>query len=116
VLRHALVRRLAAASTVALVSTGCLGGIVLAAQANPVSIGKVASWGYDGSLQNEVPASLDGKNVVAIADGEFHSLALTSDGVVTSWGTGNNMPFWYPNQTAANPVPASLTGKTVRSR
>jgi hypothetical protein len=46
----------------------------------------VVSWGDDSGGQTEVPASLD--NVVAVAGGDFHSLALKRDGVLVGWGYG----------------------------
>ncbi|MFD4972982.1 immunoglobulin domain-containing protein, partial [Streptomyces sp. NPDC058424] len=80
------------------------------AVADPVGVppsgvgGRVIAWGYNGEGQTNVPASLDGKSVTAIAAGQQHSLALTSDGKVTAWG---NNDFGQTN------VPASLDGKSV---
>lgn len=47
---------------------------------------RVAVWGsaYDGNGNAAVPAALT--NIVAIAAGHYHSLALRSDGTVTAWG------------------------------
>lgn len=67
------------------------------------SDGSVASWGYNyyGTLGNgtkidsPVPVAvntsglLQGRNVVSVAAGTFHSLALCSDGAVASWGFGD---------------------------
>ena len=47
----------------------------------------MAGWwrgGNNGSGQTTVPAGLS--NVVAIAAGDSHSLALKSDGTVVAWG------------------------------
>lgn len=62
--------------------------------------GSVATWGYgghgnlgNGSLADSaVPVALDMslalmcKKVIAVAAGAYHSVALASDGTVTSWG------------------------------
>ncbi|WP_406505454.1 immunoglobulin domain-containing protein [Streptomyces sp. NBC_01602] len=80
------------------------------AVADPVGVppsgrgGRVAAWGYNGSGQTDVPASLDGKTVTAIAAGQQHGLALTSEGKVTAWGN---------NDSGRTDVPASLAGETV---
>jgi alpha-tubulin suppressor-like RCC1 family protein len=62
----------------------------------------VIAWGIN--LQNpgqtNVPASAT--NVIAVATGEYHSLALRSNGTVLAWGSG----------TATN-VPAKLTNATA---
>jgi len=50
--------------------------------------GVVIGWGYNVHGQCEIPNSLEGKFVVQIAAGSFHSLALTDDGVVIGWGAG----------------------------
>jgi len=46
--------------------------------------GTVTAWGYNNNGQTDVPAGLT--NVVAVAGGEYHSLALRADGTVTAWG------------------------------
>lgn len=66
--------------------------------------GSVLGWGYGNLQQTAVPASLDGKAVVAISAGLNHSLALTSAGEVVGWG--------YDPSGQASP-PSSLNGKTV---
>jgi alpha-tubulin suppressor-like RCC1 family protein len=48
-----------------------------------VSVVPVAAWGYMG--QSYVPPGLT--NLLAVACGEMHALALNSDGTVTGWGT-----------------------------
>ncbi|MEJ0090192.1 MAG: hypothetical protein WDM80_10660 [Limisphaerales bacterium] len=49
-------------------------------------IGKVIAWGYNS--QTNVPAGLT--NVIAIAAGSVHSVALKNDGTVVAWGSGGN--------------------------
>ena len=44
----------------------------------------VQGWGENGQVQSSVPAGLS--NVVAVAAGYDHSLALKSDGTVVGWG------------------------------
>ncbi|MCE4263070.1 hypothetical protein, partial [Rhodococcus globerulus] len=47
-------------------------------------LGNVASWGWDGSaLAAKTPR---GSGFTAYAEGGSHSLALKSDGTITSWG------------------------------
>jgi hypothetical protein len=45
-------------------------------------------------------------NVVAIAAGDFHTLALRSDGSIVGWGDNSygqlNMPAWATNSMAIN--------------
>ena len=50
------------------------------------SNGTIVAWGYNNYGQTNVPAGLS--NVVAIAAGGDHSLALKSDGTVVAWGAG----------------------------
>ena len=66
--------------------------------------GTVVAWGANDSQQSTVPANLN--NVIAIAGGESHSLALTSGGTVVAWG------FNLSGQTT---VPANLAGVTAIS-
>ena len=49
-----------------------------------MSNGKVVAWGSDWVGQTNVPAGVS--NIVAIAAGEFHSLALKANGTVVAWG------------------------------
>src|SRR5208282_1750896 len=58
---------------------GLLPGIPLSLRA-----GSLVAWG-SGNGTN-VPAGL-GDNLVAIAAGQEHGLALSADGLVTGWGT-----------------------------
>jgi alpha-tubulin suppressor-like RCC1 family protein len=48
----------------------------------PVS--SVIAWGYDSDGQTNVPAGLT--DVVAVAAGDYHSLALRRNGTVVAWG------------------------------
>jgi alpha-tubulin suppressor-like RCC1 family protein len=58
----------------------------------------MVAWGSNSNGQISGVVGLSG--VTAIAAGDWHSLALKSDGTVVSWGdTGNG-----------NTVPASLSG------
>ncbi len=57
-------------------------------QVTPLSAGTgtsdVAAWGDDSNAQTNVPSGLT--NVVAVAGGFAHSLALQSNGTVVAWG------------------------------
>jgi hypothetical protein len=57
--------------------------------------GTVVAWGDDSTGQTNVPPGLS--NVVAIAAGGFHSMALKSDGNVLAWGDNST------NQTTIPP-------------
>ena len=59
---------------------------------------KVRGWGYNASGQADAPAGLS--NVVSIAAGYSHNLALKTEGTVTAWG-------WTYN--SATQVPAGLS-------
>ncbi len=48
-------------------------------------LGKVVTWGTNTYGQCTVPASIS--NVIAVAAGANHSLALRSDGTLAAWGT-----------------------------
>ncbi|MBB5031505.1 RCC1 domain-containing protein [Prosthecobacter vanneervenii] len=101
------------------------------------SDGTVAAWGYNGpgALGNNTistsytPAAVNttnglsalyGKSVVAVAAGQYHSLALCSDGVLTSWGSNDSGQLGNTSFTSRQvPVTVSsnsaLNGKTVVS-
>jgi len=51
---------------------------------SPASEAVVVAWGFDEFGDTIVPGGLS--NVVAVAAGGAHSLALSSDGTVTAWG------------------------------
>lgn len=59
----------------------------------------VVSWGYGGSGLTPIPSGLT--NVVAIATGGYHSLALTATGNVLAWGSDyhgrTNVPMGLSN-------------------
>ncbi len=78
-------------------------GLALLLSAQPLNLchaaGTVFAWGANDALQSQVPAGLG--NVIALAAGESHSLALRSDGTVAAWG------FNVYGQAS---VPANLAG------
>jgi len=49
-----------------------------------LSPARVRAWGDDSAGQADVPAALD--DAVAIAGGDYHSVALRGDGSVVAWG------------------------------
>jgi len=55
-------------------------------------VSPVVGWGDNGQGQTDVPSGLS--NVVAIAAGDGHSLALTAEGRVVAWGS-----FWWGRET-----------------
>lgn len=65
-------------------------------------IGTVVAWGSNTLGQTNVPPDLT--NVVAIAAGSVHSVALKSDGTVRAWGGGHrgetNVPSGLSNVVA----------------
>jgi alpha-tubulin suppressor-like RCC1 family protein len=90
------------------------------------SDGKVYGWGENagGQLGNgstaaavaspvavDMSGALLGKTVVAVAAGAFHSLALTSDGLLFAWGKNTNGELGN-NSTADSSVPilVDMTG------
>ncbi len=57
--------------------------------------GTVVAWGFNGNGQTNVPAGLT--NVMAIAAGGYHCLALKNDGTVVFWGdSGSGQTNFYP--------------------
>jgi alpha-tubulin suppressor-like RCC1 family protein len=67
--------------------TNLLGGYAAQAQTDEPVIGRVVAWGAGALGQTNLPPGLT--NVVAIAAGSVHSLALRSDGTVRAWGGGS---------------------------
>ena len=61
--------------------------------------GTAVAWGYNSDGQTTVPAGLSG--VVAIAAGDYHTVALKQDGTVVAWGR---------NDDGQTKVPAGLSG------
>ena len=93
--------------------------------------GTVAAWGYndEGELGNgttttsllpvmvNTSGALSGKRVAALAAGQYHTLALCTDGTLVSWGY-NNRGQLGNNSTTNSPQPVAigsfgaLAGKT----
>ena len=61
--------------------------------------GSVFAWGDNSQGQTNVPPTLS--NVVAVAAGTYHSLALAADGTTTAWGkypgSGGMQPMTVPS-------------------
>lgn len=79
-------------ASVSLIITVAVAGTPLAGHAAP----EVAAWGYNFYGQTDVPGGLN--NVVAIAAGASHSLALTAEGRVVAWGSqsiGDPSGSWH---------------------
>ena len=68
----------------------------------PLRLGEVVAWGNSTNGQASVPWNLS--NVIAIAGGYRHSLALRADGTVVAWGANNagqtNVPAGLTNLIA----------------
>ena len=95
------------------------------------SEGQVFSWGSNngGQLGNnseinsKVPVAVDtsgvlaGRRVVAIAAGYSHSLALTSEGRVFSWGSNNNGQLGNDSTTSSKvPIAVHTSGALAGKR
>lgn len=65
----------------------------------------VAAWGNNDYGQANPPPTLT--NVVAIAAGGYHSLALNADGTVTPWGAGTNWSGQNQNYGQSTPPGAT---------
>lgn len=74
-----------------LVATGIAAALAIPAVAAPVGVpvppgGHVTNWGENESWQlTPVPTPPAGQSFTAVAAGNFHSVALTTDGHITSW-------------------------------
>ncbi|MDB6116535.1 MAG: repeat domain protein [Verrucomicrobiaceae bacterium] len=92
------------------------------------SDGTVVAWGENGLGQfgnNGTTAStsavscqtsgtaLEGKTVTAIAAGDYHSLALCSDGTVAAWGHNGSGQLGAPFSVSRSLVPISLNQSGV---
>jgi alpha-tubulin suppressor-like RCC1 family protein len=85
-----------------------------------LSDGTVKSWGYDdgGQLGDDVsltskptPVTVSGiSNAIAIAAGEFYSLALLSDGTIRSWGEDGSGQLGDDASLTSKPTPVSVSG------
>ncbi len=51
--------------------------------------GSIAAWGYNGEGQTTVPAP--NTSYTAIGAGEFHAIALKTNGTIRAWGGLNNL-------------------------
>ena len=125
---------------VAVTSSGALMGKTIVAIAAGgahslalTSEGRVFAWGLNNSGQLGTPGPsqswvpievsatgvLAGKTVIAIAAGSSHSLALTSDGCVYSWGSNQTGQLGNSSYSSVATTPVAvvtsgvLSGKTV---
>lgn len=71
--------------------------VLLASNLHQTCASTISFWGTTSPSTN-IPPSLT--NAVAISAGSWHSLALLSDGSVTSWGNETNMPSGLSNVVA----------------
>ncbi len=125
-----LVGNLLSGKTIIEVAAGYYHSIAL------MSDGTVYTWGYNyyGQLGNgknidsNIPVAvgglLSGKTIVQVAAGEYHSIALASDGTIYTWGlnyngelgdgtgTNSNIPVAV-NQTDIGALPVELTSFTA---
>jgi hypothetical protein len=69
----------------------------------------MVSWGYDAYGQTDVPAGLS--NVIGVAEGHYHSLALNGDGTIVAWGAGTYYTTTVPHY-GQSAVPAALSNVT----
>jgi Regulator of Chromosome Condensation (RCC1) repeat protein/Calx-beta domain-containing protein/Big-like domain-containing protein len=65
----------------------------------PQSRPQIVGWGCNFAGETQAPAGLS--NVIALAGGQYHTLALKRDGTVVAWGR---------NDFGQNDVPAEATG------
>jgi hypothetical protein len=95
---HKFVRRLMTVLLVFVFAFGASGVRV----AHAVTPSTVVAWGDNCCGESTIPPGLS--DVTAIAAGDYHSLALKSDGTVVAWGY---------NLDGHSTVPAGLSGVTA---
>ena len=84
------------------------------------SDGTVWTWGYNGEDElgtgdpewaQAVPTSIPGlTNVVAVAAGATHTLALNGDGTVSSWGENSEGCLGNGESDGTEPIPVQVIG------
>jgi alpha-tubulin suppressor-like RCC1 family protein len=84
------------------------------------SDGTMLSWGNDEFgqlgdnatlLEKDTPVVVSGWNdIVAVAAGGYHSLALKSDGTVLGWGNNGSNQIGLPTATTYLAIPAPIAG------
>ena len=83
--------------------------------------GAVWSWGDGGrgqlghgDLQNQLlPKKIEafaGQRVVAVSAGDFHSLAITADGAVFTWGAGEDGCLGHGEDLSNQLLPKKIEG------
>jgi alpha-tubulin suppressor-like RCC1 family protein len=66
-----------------------------------------------GNAATDAPVLVDGlSDIVAIAAGQQHSVALRSDGTVWAWGSNNTGQIGVPANGTPNPTVAQVSGLT----
>ena len=84
-------------------------GTMLSSNAT-LAVVPVFAWGTNGFGQTNVPGTA--ASVVAVAAGQYHSLALRTDGSVLAWGAGTTNAGTRP-QAGQSVVPAGLANATA---
>jgi len=117
-----------AGKTVVAISAGLYHSLALCSDGTMAAWGNNSSGqlGNNGSSQSTVPVAvlqtgvLAGKTVVAISAGEFHNLALCSDGTTVAWGRNLSGQLGNNSSISGSKVPVAvlqtsgvLSGKTV---
>ncbi|HEV2394743.1 MAG TPA: immunoglobulin domain-containing protein [Verrucomicrobiae bacterium] len=88
--------------------------LALVSLLSPISLtcshaaGTVVAWGDNSSLQSQIPINLT--NIVAVAGGVSHSVALKADGTVVAWGNNLSGQTNVPSNLAS--VAAIAAGAT----
>ena len=118
---------------VAVTATGVLAGktvvAITAGGSHSLALcadGTVAAWGYNssgqlgngGTTNSSTPVAvtltgvLAGKTVVAVAAGQYHSLALCTDGTVAAWGANSSGQLGNSGTTDSS-TPGAVTATGV---